>query len=250
MHHLAAYQGSLVLNTPTQMTGLVDSVLTRSATSALYIFQQEMKLLAAVGMSVGMQRLYISSPTLRQINLPYLRPIIQAVKPASNSQVAWFADQPLTLPAQEEIGPVATTNTDPGPETGTALMWLADRVDPIPPGDILTARATASFAAVANQWTLGSITFDTSLPPGLYALVGSEHISATAIAHRWQIPNQLWRPGSLSHQSVADLQDWRLLTRRLGAFGQFYNTAPPQLEILCTNTDASHEMYLQLVRMR
>lgn len=250
MFHLAAYQGSLVLNTETAMTGLVDAVLTRSATSALYVFQQQMKLLAAVGMSVGMTRVYMSSPSLRQINLPYMRPIIAAVKPASGSEICWLADQPLTLPAFEEIGPVAVSTTNPGPETGTLLAWLGDMIQPIPPGDILTARGTASFAAVANTWTLGSFTLDTSLPPGVYALVGSEHISATAIAHRWQIPGQLWRPGSMSHQATSDRQDWRLATRRLGMYGSFQNTAPPQLEVLCTSTDASHEVYLQLVRMR
>jgi hypothetical protein len=249
MFHLAAYTGSLVLNTETNMSGLVDAALTRSATSSVYVLQKRMMLLAGVFMSVGMVRGRLQSPSLRQINPPYLHPIIRAAIPASNSQVAWFIDQPLLLPALEEITPSAVSNTNPGPETGFCLLWLAEQVRPIPPGDILTCRATATFAATANVWTLGSFTLETALPSGAYALVGSEHISATAIAHRFQIPSQVYRPGNLSHQANADLQDVRLQSRRLGNYGNFLNTAPPQLEVLCTGADASHEIYLQLVKI-
>lgn len=247
--HLLAYQASLVLNTPTTMAGLVDAAITRSATSALYILPKRMQCLAGVGMSAGMQRVQLSSPSLRQTNIPYFRPVIQSLRPTSGALVCWLADQPLWLPELEELGPIATTNTNPGPEPGTFLLWLADQILPVPPGDILTARATATFAAVANSWTMGSFTFEQSLPNGLYALVGSEHISTTAIAHRWSVPGQLFRPGFLSHQAIGDLQDFRLLTRRLGSCGTFFNTSPPQLEVLCTAADASHEIYLQLVKL-
>ncbi len=155
----------------------------------------------------------------------------------------------MNLPALEELQPSAVDDTNPGPTTGWFLMWLANALVPIPMGDILTARATATFAATANVWTLGTFTLETALPSGLYALVGSEHISATAIAHRFQIPNQVARPGALSHQANADLQDFRLLTRRLGEYGRFLNTAPPQIEVLCTGADASHEIYLQLIKI-
>jgi len=247
--HLLAYQGSLVLNTATTMSGLVDPVITRSATSSLYILPQRLQALAGIGMSAGLQRIQLSSPTLRQVNIPYFRPVIQSLRPTSGAQICALFDQPLMLPALEELGPIATTNTNPGPETGTFLLWVADQVLPVPPGDILTARATATFAATANTWSLGSFTFEQSLPNGLYALVGSEHVSTTAIAHRWAFPNQLFRPGSMSHQGIGDEQDFRLLTRRLGNYGNFLNTAPPQIEVLCTAADNSHEIYMQLVKL-
>lgn len=249
MFHLLAYTGSLVLNTETNMTGLVDSVVTRSATSAVYILQHPMKAFAGVFISAGMVRGRLQSPTLRQVNTPYFRPIIRAARPASNDYVCWLGDQPLNLPALEELQPSAVDDTNPGPTTGWFLLWVADQMTPIAIGDILTARATATFAATANTWTLGTFTLETALPSGAYALVGSEHVSATAIAHRFQIPGQVYRPGALSHQANADKQDLRLLTRRAGEYGRFLNTAPPQIEVLCTGADASHEIYLQLVKI-
>lgn len=245
--HLLAYTGSLtVAASPVTMTGLVDPVITRSATSSLYILPKRLQALAGVGMSTTLQRVQLSSPTLRQVNIPYFRPPIQSTAPTDNAQICWLGDQPLMLPELEELGPLATISAA-GPETGWFLLWVADSVLPIPPGPILTARATATFAAVAGQWTLGTFNFEQALPSGTYALVGSECISATAVAHRWAFPQQLFRPGSLGHQAIDDIQDWRLATRRLGTYGTFLNTAPPMLEVLCTAADAAHEIYMQLI---
>lgn len=247
MFHLAAYTASATLAAnPNTMTGLVDPVLTRSATSALYILAKRMQLIWALGISTSIARVQLSSPTLRQVNMPYIRPINVGARPVSFIQPAWYGDQPLWLPALEEVGPLETI-TAAGPETSWFVLAMTEGLMPIPTGPVITARATATFAATAGLWTLGSFTFETALPSGNYALVGSEHISATAVAHRWAIPNQLYRPGSLSHQANGDVQDFRLMTRRMGLWGTFLNTAPPQLEVLCTGADAAHEIYMQLI---
>lgn len=245
--HLLAYSGAVATVADTSLAGLVDPVVTRSQTSNLYILQQRLMLLAAVGMSATLNRVKLSSPTLRQINQPYIRPIIAAARPRTNDQISYWADQPLMLPALEEIGPLVTSDVNPGPETAFFLAWVADSLIPVPSGPIITARFTATTAAVAATWTLMNITMEQPLPTGAYMLVGSEHYSTTAIAHRWSIFNQVFRPGSLSHQLTGDIQDWRLLNRRLGAYGQFNNTSIPQLEVLCTTTDAAHTGFMQLV---
>lgn len=248
MIHLAAYTAAAaaVASNPNAMTGLVDPVLTRSATSSLYILPQRMQLLAAVAMSTTIARLRVNSPTLRQITSPYIRPIILSARPTSNAQVAWYGDQPLMLPALEELQPTIDI-TAAGPEVSWFLLWLADQVVPIPQGPIIKCRLTSVTAAGVGIWTLLATTFETSLPSGLYAIVGSEHISTTAVAHRFAIPNQLLRPGSMSHQANGDIQDMRLMTRRLGTYGTFLNTAPPQVEVLCTAADASHEIYMDVI---
>jgi hypothetical protein len=246
MFHLAAYAGNKGAVVDDSVPGVVDPALSRSATSNLYIFQQKLQLLAGVAMSATMARCKLSSPTLRQINTFYLRPTIAAQIPASLAIVDWYGDQPVMLPSLEEVGPLIT-NTSAANEQTTVLIWIATSVDPVPPGQIIHARATSTTAAVANTWTTMSFTLEQSLPTGTYAIVGSEHISAHGIAHRVVFPNMIFRPGSLSHQSVNDIQDIRLLTRRLGSYGTFVNTAPPLVDVFCSAADASHEFYFQLV---
>lgn len=246
MFHLAAYYGSKGAAADDSVPGLVDAALSRSATSNQYIFQQRLQLLAAWANSTTLDRCKIVSPTLRMVNPPFLRPVYAQARPANKDLVCWMGDQPLWVPALEEVGPLVT-NTAVANEDTYVLMWLADAVVPVPPGPIFTARATASFTAVAKAWTIGSFTFDQSLPTGTYAVVGSECYSTTQVAHRIVFPNQVFRPGSLSHQTANDVQDFRLATRRLGMYGSFQNTAPPLLEILCTAADTSAVVFLQLI---
>jgi hypothetical protein len=248
MFHLAAYSLATSAAGQNQLAGLVDPVLTRSATSNLYILNDVMQLVAAAVISPTAVSAFLQSPTLRQISNPFLRPVIGAQEPADLSEVAWFGDQPFRLPKLEELGPVVTI-TAAGPETSYCLLWLSKLMEPVPAGQIITVHATATTTAVASAWTMMSFTLDQSLPSGMYAVVGTEHISATGVAHRLAFPNQLYRPGSMSHQLFTDRQDTRLMTRRLGLYGQFLNTAPPLLEVLCFAADATHDLYMQLVPM-
>jgi hypothetical protein len=242
--HLLAYGAASVANTMTNLAGLVDQVMTRAQTSNAYLLPVKMQLMCAVGMGATLSRIQVTSPTLRQVNVLNIRPPIPALQPASGSLVHWLGEQPLMLPALEEIQPAAL---DTAAERVTFLMWVADQLLPVPPGPIMTIRATSTTAAVANTWTLLAMTLDNALPAGQYALVGSQVISTTGIAHRFQIPGQLLRPGVMSHQLLSDIQDFRLATRRLGAYGNFVQTALPQCEVLCTAADASHEIYLDIV---
>lgn len=242
--HLLAYNVTTVANVLTNMNGLVDQVITRAQTSNAYLLPAKMQLLAAVGMGATITRLQLLSPTLRQVNTPNIRPLIPDLQPLSNSRVMWYRDRPLMLPALEEIQPVVL---DTAIEVATALFWVADSILPIPSGPIMKIRGTSTTAAVANTWTLLTYTLDVALPAGMYALVGSECISTTGIAHRWQIPGQLLRPGSMSHQAITDIQDPNLAEWKIGAYGNFVQTALPQPEVLCTAADAAHEIYMDIV---
>lgn len=246
MFHLACYAGSVDATANTQLAGVVDPVLSRSVTSNAYIFQEKYKCVAGVYIGTTALRARLNSPTLRQVNPPFFRPTIAAAKPASLSEIAWFADQPFTIPALEEVAPEVTSGTG-ATERATFLLWITQGLVPPPPGQIYTARATAAITAVANTWTLGSFTLDQSLPSGNYALVGAECISTTCLGFRFAFPNQLFRPGSIGQSAVGSVMDWRLQTRRLGTWGTFVNTAPPLIELFCTAGDTAQEIYLQLI---
>ena len=210
--HLFAYTGTLTGPGTFPLAGIVDNVLTRSASSGNYIFQFPWRLKWAFGLGETLTRVQITSPTLRQVQPPYIRPIQDALNPPDVQQIQWFGDQPLDLPAFEEFSVQATLTA--GPELDIALFSAFTDEMQIPAGRVLTSRWTAAIATVAGQWTLGTMQADQSLPPGTYAIVGLEVISATGLAARLQIPNQVFRPRN-------DMQH-----RRAGSTGLAIEPAP------------------------
>lgn len=244
MFHLAAYRGALTGATNEAVGGVQDDVLTRAQSTNNYVLDTPMTLVAAYAQSLVMTRARLNSPTLRMISPPHIRPVRQAALPAGGELVQWFGNQPLALKANEEIGVEATGDNA---DVATILLWLTTGLMPIPAGPIITQRWTSSTAAVSGVWTSITMTLEQSLPPGDYALVGSECLSTNAIAHRWIIPNQFWRPGVLSQAGVTVQTDIRLQTRQLGRFGQFKNTAMPTCQVLVNGTDNSHIGFWQIV---
>jgi len=246
VHHVAAYTGTVNTTADVALAAVADSVLSRSVSSNRYQFQDRVQLLAANANCATLSRIKLDSPTLRQINQPYIRPITVGALFGSNGQVAWFADQPLMIPALEDVAPLAT-GTNAGGDPGFCFLWVSPGIRPIPPGQCITVRATATITAVASAWTLGNFTLEQGLPNGRYAVVGMEAIGTTLLAARLAFPNQIMRPGCPGHATVAQYQDWRLMSRRLGVWGEFNNTAPPSIEIFCSAADTAQELYLQLV---
>lgn len=247
MFHLAAFYGSLAAG-PVAVPALSDPALVLAPSGNGYLFQDPYDLVGAYPLGALLTDMYINSPTLNIINKPYIRPVHGAAAPAAYDQIALYKQFPIKMPALENVVPYAT-NSAAGPTATFCLFWV--RVDgkdiPIPPGQRLKIHATATTAAVANKWTLMAVTLDTQLPGGTYLICGSEHVSATAIAHRVVFPNIPWRPGSLSMQSKTSQMDRALLDMVMGGYYSFKNTAVPQMEVLCTGTDASHDFWWEIV---
>src|SRR5262249_19290050 len=110
-------------------------------------------------------------------------------------------------------------------------------------------RFTSTTAAVANKWTTTVLTFQDSVPPGVYAMLWSECQSTNGQAHRWIIPNQLWRPGLPSATALSNRLPYDLYQGIFGTMGVFRSTALPQLQVLANGADAAHEGYLAVTRI-
>lgn len=249
--HLAALTATL----PTAVanvafTAVQDDIITRSPVTGAFMLPEDMMLFAATAMSANMNRTRFSSASLRQINQPHIRPVIRSAAPRDLERVAQYLDQPWRLKANEELTLEGTSDIGAASELGIALLWFGKGINPVPPGDIITARATATTAAVVNTWTSLGMTLDQTLPPGVYALVGSECISTTGIAHRWIIPNQFLRPGFLSGTAIGNRGQWEMMQRYFGVLGQFVNTVLPIPQVLCTAADAAHTLFLQLIKVQ
>jgi hypothetical protein len=247
--HLLAWSVAIGQTADTEVTAVQDDIVFRNSVNRFYL-GQAMDLVAAYAGSATINRAKFASASLRQVNFPFIRPVERTVAPPDLPGMMDLVESPFRLPQGEELLVQATSDLACGTERLNVLAWVTTGLRNAPTGDVLACRATSSTAAVANTWTSISYTFDQSLPPGEYAIVGSESISTTGVAHRFIIPNQEWRPGSLSNVAVGNQTHPLFQERRLGQYGVFQHVALPTIQVFCNSTDNSHVLYLYLVRIR
>lgn len=245
MYHLCAYTETIDNTTDNDINAVVDDILTIQNNH--YVLSQPMNLLAAAVMSATLSRAKIASPSMRQIASPFVRPINVAATPGNNPNV-WLLDRnPFLIQAFEEIQ-VQATSAVAMTESFAAFLWLGDQVTPSPAGNVIPLRWTSSTAAVIGSWTTLTITFADTLPSGVYTMVGSECQSTTGRAHRWIVPNQLWRPGMLSYTALSQRTPYAMSLGQFGQMGRFRSNDLPRPQVLCTAADAAHEGYLSVIR--
>lgn len=243
--HVAAFTESIVQLTNEDISALTDDIL---AIQNGHLFpQMDMDLQFVAVMSPNMDRARLVSPTMRQVTLPFIRPLNVAALPATDPNVADYRDIGIHLRGLEEFALEVTTNAA-GPSRVTGVVGLGGPIDPIPVGDVFTFRGTSTTAAVANAWSTLAVTFADILPAGNYAIVGGEHQSTNGQAFRLILEGQYWRPGGISVSALGNRTHWMFYKGGLGVWGRFKSTRLPIVQVLANAADAAHEIYLDIVR--
>lgn len=246
MFHLGAYYNAAVAAVAnTEVLALQDGIITISNNH--FLPAEQMSVIGMYASGLTLQRAYVTSPKIRQINQTYVRPINQALLPANNENVCMLPPGTLSVNGQEEIQLFATC-TGAG-EHVYGLFWLADQIDPWPIGDMYTCYFSGTATAVASAWTQYAYTLGTALPQGRYAMVMSECQCTTGIAHRWTFDNQFLRPGFLSMASLASRLPYDMYDGVFGKLGEFYTYSLPRLEVLCNAADTAVEGYMTVIRL-
>lgn len=244
--HLAAYNLAIGAVADTDVPAVVDDILTIQNNH--FVLSKPLNLISAWVGSPTLSRAKIASPSMRQIVSPYVRPINVAALPANNPNVWLLHHNPFTINWGEEIQVLGTAA--PGTtERFTALIWLAEQIQPQTMGNMIPLRFTSTTAAVAFSWTTITLTFADTLPSGVYSMVQSECQSTNAVAHRWIISNQLYRPGHLSFAALGSRLPNAIGMGQLGQMGTFRSNDLPRLQVLANVADAAHEGYLWVQRV-
>lgn len=244
--HTAAYYGSLGAG-PGQINALNDGILRIDQTNGFFI-PQPMLLVWSYLTSALIQRGYLSSPKIVQTNPTYIRPVSLGPATPANPPLAWGGPNFISLRANEDLL-MYYTNSGAGPSATYGLISVADKIDPLPAGEIYTIYATGTTAVTAHTWTQEAYTLANFLPAGQYALVGSDCQNTNAVAHRWTIPNQYWRPGFLSQVLLTDMTPRYRQEHLMGSGGLFYQSNLPNLEILANGADAAFDIYMDVVKV-
>lgn len=255
IHTVAYYQSvGAALATPTAITAVDDQILAKAGTTGL-IPSQNLSIVAAMaGGASAFSRARISSPSLAKLALPWIRPAMPAVNPETDNPMQSLVDAPLPVAAGEQLRIEAVTS---GAVAVTALVWLADRVEPVPRGAGCTVRFTGTAAATAaGVWSPVAITLSEQLPAGRYAVIAAEVVASAGsppyypIAGRLVFPGQVYRPGVPAYDSLGDMQPDLFRNNLLGVFGYFDSFAPPSLELLVSQAYSnSIEGYLRVVQV-
>jgi hypothetical protein len=251
MHHTVAWSNTVVSNTAeVDLTPVTDAVVPVTAANH-FLPQRDTPIIYLGACSANLQRARISTPTLALVTTPFIRPINQALTFGMPQRVWDLSEQPLVIKGLEEITMLVTQNGGATQQVVAVagLMWQSV---PAPPGNIWVLRGTSTSAATINVWTQVAMAWQNALPTGQYAVCGMQASSATMIAARLILENQVPRPGVLGLQGLTN--DTPFLFRAsspsdLGVWGQFHNYNMPLVEVLCTAADASFEVYMDVQRL-
>jgi hypothetical protein len=244
--HVAAFFETIDNVAGTDVNALADQVL--SIQNNHFVLDRPMDLIAAMAMSATLTRARVASATMRMVANPYIRPTITAAIPPANPNI-WLLDHsPFRIPPYEEIQCLATSGVAMT-EPFTALIFLSTGVERVTQGNIYPIRWTSTTAAVANTWTDLTITFEDTLPSGVYEMVLSECASTNAQAHRWIVPNLYWRPGFPSVAAAGSRLPYAISEGQWGAMGRFRSNNLPRVQVLVNGTDNSHTGFLHVVKV-
>lgn len=245
MFHLVAYSASIATGVETDLTPVPDLIM--PIANGHFFPNQDVRLLFAAAMATNLQRARIVTPTARQVTTPFIRGIMAGLVPTSPAQLGTYLSNPFRLKQLEEIQLLAFQNAA-GAQRVTCLLGLETQPATAVVGDVFTIRGTSTTAAVANTWTPLTVTWQDVLPVGTYDIVGLQHVSANGQACRLSIEAERYRPGCMSAALISDIAHPYFFKGAMGRWASFNNYAFPVPEVLANAADASHEIYMDIVR--
>lgn len=248
MHHISAYNISFTAaSVETEAAAIVDSYFTIQNNHLLP--QRPVSILFAAALGVTLSKARINTPTLGVITSPFIMPMSPLLSMSSPMKFSDYSQDNLQLAALEEVQ-AFVTHTAAGAEQNMVLLGFDMGKMAQPPGNVYTIRGTAVATLTANVWTnLGTITWQNTLPSGVYAVVGAVFQSASGVAGRLILENTPYRPGCPAQLLVTDWTAELFRRGNLGQWGTFHNYAMPQVEMLATAGDVAETVFLDLVKI-
>lgn len=232
MFNLAAFYKSQANGvTYDALTAVTDQALTVSS-NGRYIFPANQKILAAHVTGINVSAARFNSPSLRSFVLPEIDPVNVAATIPTRPPIVVYGDGGPGILRNEEFT-VETSRAGADAQPVTAGVWLTDSIKPAPKGPQFTLVASTTITLVQGAWTLGTLTFNQTLPAGEYTVVGMRCVIGDAIFARLVFPgmNQ-YRPGCTVDRTYTEFTQPDYFRRgAMGLWGKFISTAQPNVEV-------------------
>lgn len=210
------------------------------------------KLLGVFAGGATMTDCRLQSPSLRRMVNQRITPIYPEPLPAGS----WYGDRghfwkerARTLDVAEALNAFVINAAAAADEY--VFVWLMDKLEPLPVGEIVTIEGTATVLGVVGSWVNSALVFGQTLPAGRYAIVGMRAGEGECVAARLVFPDTSPRPGCMGSKYffTHDLLETRY--GGLGNWGEFEHDAPPTIDILANvATTPAHPIALDLIQIR
>ncbi len=252
--HVAAWQQSADSATLVAINNVVDDILTMTSATRFLVppFAPRIWWAAALGPNLTRAQLITPSLLVRRMN-PEVVPRERTTEAFSlTGPSIYLPRRPLILIPGEEIE-AQTAEDAVGASQMDVLACLGpEALPPMPDGDIRIVRATGTTTLVARAWTSVTLTLDSSLESGTYALVGFVASSAGAVAARALITGQSPRPGlpafAGAEAAASDFDPSVLNGIMYFDMGRFTHVTIPAFQFFSISADTAEVVFLYVVR--
>jgi len=181
------------------------------------------KLLGAMAcVGAGGAHARIVAPSLREIGLEYIAPVVLAIAPAGEHLHSVTPQRSIDLKPAELLT-VEEDSTPGGAQQHAIVLWLGNNEIVPVTGKIRTINFVLNTALVLDTWVNNVPALAEELPVGNYKIVGMRLEIANGIAARISVPGNWHRPG-IPISGTAGVNDSHLF--RFGNMGEFltFNT--------------------------
>lgn len=246
-HTFAYYTNDLALSAADVALGTVSDVLL-NVNSGGYLMPENWRLFAAYVGIPDATEAYLDSPSLRRLFLPFLDPMSLTALPANNPPIIELGQNGYDLLKTEIVKVVASRGAVAAADAYT-LLWAGPRRHAAPVGPVFTMRATSAVVTAEGTWTTGALTFDQTLPPGEFAVVGMSSYGTNLLASRLVLKNTAYRPGILAQGAQGEWNQPVFRNGNFGLFGRFTNYDPPQIDCFGVGATGTQIHYLDIVKL-
>lgn len=247
MHHTVAWRVSAADATLVDITPVPDSVM--AVNNAHFVPQVDNSILYAYAGAATLNRARLSSPSLRQVSTPWIRPQGTALVPLDEPNIADYRANPLTVRGLEELAFEAMQTTGGAAVIVGVAALTREGMGMAPQGQTYTMRGTGGTTVTAGAWSLVTVTWQDTLPAGNYVVTGFEAVGVTCCAARLIFEDSVSRPGCVGQSLVSGNNNPMFRKGGLGAWGRFTGNRMPNVEFLCNAADTAQEMFLDFVRV-
>lgn len=191
---------------------------------------------------------YLISPSIRRTARLYLIPMDYVMSSYKRlSRVRWYGDRGITLEVGEKLNAFVQSAVNAS-WFNTVGVWLADKIDPVPPGEIYTIKCSITGKTFTQgAWiNSGTLSWTPDLPVGKYAIVGCRLYTVYESLFRFVFLDAANRPGGKSVGEDISTTDPVQLGGGMGIWGTFTQDQEPSIDILnMFNTDIT-EFYARV----
>lgn len=245
--HLLCFYKSIAVTALATIDAVADSRFSLRDSNTKFALNDRWNLqVAAVG-GPDVARAKIELPSTNLVGSREIYPLnVQAnfVTPINRMN---FMRRPVQLDAGQNLALQAALGTASANLVWGGLIVSRGPLDGVPNGQPTTLRGTSTTAGVAGSWVDLSMSWDEELPPGNYAVIGCNVISADGLFHQVRFEGQDEIPGGTCCVSADESGLPEQYNGGLGEWGRFHSQTPPTIRLLADGTGASHTVQLEVV---